>query len=129
MKTSTELTTDLNAAEKRWGHTMLVVAHPKGIRAVSTVFPERERLQQLERLLRQGGIPIGMVATPEPTDGKRYFKYCVLEEHIADGWAQSYLKGFVEWLAKPLPKPVFLESVGVDEFRSEGSEPPLLQRN
>jgi hypothetical protein len=59
MKSSIELLADLNTAEKTWGCALLTVGFPRMTRAVLSSFPER--LQILEGLLQQGGIPVGMI--------------------------------------------------------------------
>ena len=117
MKTSKELINDLDTGGKKWAEALLVVGFPTMTKVVPSSFPER--LQMLETLLQQEGIPVGMVTMQESTDGTLHFFYCVLEERIADGWAEPYMDAFVKAMAESAPGEVFSDSIGIDEFRSK----------
>ena len=117
MKTSKKLIRDLDKAGKKWSEALLVVGFPTMTKVVPSSFPER--LQMLETLLQQAGIPVGMVTMQESTDGTEHFFYCVLEEYIADGWAEPYMEAFVKAMAESAPGEVFSDSIGIDEFRSK----------
>ena len=114
MKTLIEYITDLKTATRKWGHAILVVALATDTRFVSSMFSTWPRL--LKKLVRQGGIPVGMLTTLKSTDGKVHFRYCVLE-----GWAKSYMTAVLEAMAEPYPGEVFWECVDFDEFCPEDS--------
>ncbi len=116
MKTVTELITDLNAAQKRSGGALLIVGFPTTTRILmSDLF---QPLQLLETLLQQGGIPVGIVTLTETTDDG-HCAYCVFEEHVSNGWAESYMKALVTKMAESQRGDVITESIGIDEFRSK----------
>jgi hypothetical protein len=115
MKTTTELITDLNAAQKKSGGALLIVGFPTTTRVLmSDLF---QPLQLLETLLQQGGIPVGIVNMMETTEDG-HFAYSVFEEHVGNGWAESYMKAFATKMAERKRGEVITESIGIDEFRS-----------
>jgi hypothetical protein len=114
MKTSIELITDLNTAEKKWGDALLIVGFPRMTRVVSSSFPER--LQILEDLLQQGGIPVGMLSL-RTIAGVEHFFFCVLEERVADEWAEPYMEAFCNKMATAEVGEAFADSIGIDDFR------------
>ena len=77
-------------------------------------------LQLLETLVQQGGIPVGIVNLMETTD-EGHFAYSVFEEHVGNGWAESYMKAFATKMAKSERGEIITESIGIDEFRPKNS--------
>jgi hypothetical protein len=114
LKSSIELISKLDAGAKMWGEVLLIVGFPRVTRAVLSSFPER--LQILENLLQQGGIPVGMLSI-RPIDGVLHFFYTVLEERVADEWAQPYMEAFVQRMKDSEPGEMFGDSLGIEEFR------------
>ena|ERR1700756_1744574 len=115
-KTSTELITDLDAAQKERGEAFLLVGFPTMTRLVPSFIDAR--LQMLEELLQQGGIPVGILTMQQTANGV-HFRCDVLEEHI--GWGESYMASFVKRMAAAAPGEVISGSIGIDEFRSKSS--------
>lgn len=116
METSIELITNLDRAQKEWGYAMLVVGFPEMTRVVPSDFANR--LQILETLLQQGGIPAGVVTMFDSADGTEHFFYGVFENDITAGWGDRYMEAFVNRMASPQGEgEVFTESIGIDQFR------------
>ena len=118
MKSSIELIADLNTAAETWGAVLLIVGFPRMTRAVLSSFPER--LQILENLLDQGGIPVGMIGI-EIINDVEHFSYCVLEERVADEWADPYMQGFIHEMATSDPGDLVSDSIGIENFRIHNS--------
>ena len=117
MKTSIQLIRDLDAAQKERGEAFLFVGFPTMTRLVPSFVDAR--LQMLEELLEQGGIPVGILTMQQTANGV-HFRCDVIEEHI--GWGGPYMTSFVEKMAAAAPGEVFSDSIGVDEFRSKSSD-------
>jgi len=118
MKTSIEIITDLNTAQEKSCGALLIVGFPTTTRVLmSDLF---QPLQLLETLVQQGGIPVGIVNLMETTDDG-HFAYSVFEEHVGNGWAESYMKAFATKMAKSERGEIITESIGIDEFRSKNS--------
>jgi hypothetical protein len=115
MKTSIELISNLDRHAKKWGGALLIVGFPTTTRVVPDSFPDRLRL--LEDLLQQGGIPVGILGM-DTIAGKTDFFCCVLEDRIADEWAEPYVEAFANKFLTAGPGEVFSESIGIDEFRA-----------
>ena len=118
MKTSIEIITDLNTAQEKSRGALLIVGFPTTTRVLmSDLF---QPLQLLETLVQQGGIPVGMVNPMEKTDDG-HFAYSVFEEHVGNGWAESYMKAFATKMAESERGEIITESIGIDEFRPKNS--------
>jgi len=114
MKTAIELISDLDAGAKKRGTVLLVVGFPKQTRVVPSSFSDR--LQLLEYLLQQGGIPVGMVSR-DTVDGEEHAFYYILEDRVADEWAQPYVEAFVDRLMTAEPGELISEAMGIEDFK------------
>jgi hypothetical protein len=115
MKTSIELISSLDRHGKAHDSALLIVGFPALTRAVPDRFSDR--LQLLEDLLQQGGIPVGILSV-DAMQGETSCLCCVLEDRVADEWAEPYMVALAEkLLTAGLWKPL-TQSIGIDDFRT-----------
>ena len=87
-----KLICELDFEGKRWGRALLLVGFPEESRVVWSV--SQEPLQELEKLLLEGGTPVGIIMY-KGTDSKEDFFWYVLDERAHDKWSQSYMESFI----------------------------------
>jgi hypothetical protein len=126
MKTPAQIIAELDRNGETWGGAFLIVAFPTTTSVVPDTSPDR--LQLLEDLLRQGGIPIGTFGV-ETVEGEKHVLCLFLKERGAiEEWVPPYVRAFARkfltadsWHSLTFP-------VGIDEFRRPGTQTNRGQR-
>ena len=96
MKTSAELSQELDSMTKRFGHALLVIGFAKKNRIVGMEFP-KVRLQRLEESLSKGGVPIGVVGRQQ-IRGVPWFYPRLFDEVAHEVWAELFMITFIDRL-------------------------------
>jgi hypothetical protein len=93
-RSAIELIEEMDAAVKvLGGAVLLIVGFPDKSGAVFSGFPDR--LQTLEKLLHEGGRPVGMFNF-KVVNGERLAYYYILDECVEISWATPYMEAFVD---------------------------------
>jgi hypothetical protein len=98
VRSSIEVIADLDKGAQEWGSALLVVGFPDMSKVVPNGCPER--LQILDEMMREGGIPVGMLSMKVIDDEDHYF-YCVFDEYAGTNWALLYMVAFVKEMTQP----------------------------
>ena len=110
-RSAIELIEELDAAVTAFGGAvLLIVGFPDKSGAVFSGFPER--LQILEELLQESGIPVGIM-NPKLINNEHHFKYYVLSECVETSWAKPYMEAFIKAMVEAEPGII---TVGMKDF-------------
>jgi hypothetical protein len=112
-KCAMKLIKDMRLAAKKWGNVLLLVGFPEDSRVVCN---GPRCFQKLEKMLLEGGTPVGMLSL-KVIAGEEHFFCCVLDERANDDWAPPYLAAFIAKMAASKPGEII--TVGMNAFKNQ----------